>query len=78
MIDFSEPSLDRPVQAQVFDQTRKRRDSTDARMEGVLPTDSCRTEGMMSVESYMTILEDLLLRLQINVAVSDIEALLWS
>ncbi|KAE8452439.1 hypothetical protein EG329_000341 [Mollisiaceae sp. DMI_Dod_QoI] len=45
-------------------------DSKDAKMQGILPTDSCRTEGMMSVTSYVTILEDLLLRLQINVAVA--------
>jgi solute carrier family 12 (potassium/chloride transporters), member 9 len=45
-------------------------DTNDARMEGTLPTDSCKTEAMMSVTSYVTILEDLLLRLQINVAVA--------
>ncbi|EPQ63330.1 Bgt-1638-2 [Blumeria graminis f. sp. tritici] len=39
-------------------------------MSDVLPTDSCKTEGMMSVTSYVTILEDLLLRLQINVAIA--------
>jgi potassium/chloride transporter 9 len=50
--------------------SRPRRDSKDARMEGQLPTDSCKTEGMMSVTSYVTILEDFLLRLQINVAVA--------
>ena len=50
--------------------SRPRRDSRDARMEGQLPTDSCKTEGMMSVTSYVTILEDFLLRLQINVAVA--------
>ncbi|KAH6673166.1 amino acid permease-domain-containing protein [Halenospora varia] len=48
----------------------KRRDSKDARMEGALPTDICKTEDMMSVTSYVTVLEDLLLRLQINVAVA--------
>lgn len=46
------------------------RDSKDPKLQGILPTDSCRTEGMMSVTSYVTILEDLLLRLQINVAVA--------
>ena len=45
-----------------------RRDSKDAKLEGFLPTDACKTEEMMSVTSYVTILEDLLLRLQINVA----------
>lgn len=52
------------------EQAKSRRDSKDAKMEGDLPTDSCKTEGMMSVTSYVTILEDLLLRLQINVAVA--------
>jgi potassium/chloride transporter 9 len=49
---------------------RNRRDSKDVRMEGQLPTDLCKTEGMMSVTSYVTILEDLLLQVQINVAVA--------
>lgn len=50
--------------------TRPRRVSKKAKVEGVLPTDACKTEAMMSVTSYVTILEDLLLRLQINVAVA--------
>lgn len=47
-----------------------RQDSSEAKMQGTLPTDACKTEAMMSVTSYVTILEDLLLRLQINVAVA--------
>ena len=39
-------------------------------MEGQLPSDFCRTEGMMSVTSYVTMLEDLLLQVQINIAVA--------
>jgi potassium/chloride transporter 9 len=39
-------------------------------VEGQLPTDTCKTETMMSAMSYVTILEDLLLKLQINVAVA--------
>jgi potassium/chloride transporter 9 len=35
-----------------------------------LPTDSCKTESSTSITSYVTVLEDLLLRLQINVAVA--------
>ena len=38
--------------------------------EDQLPTDTCKTETMMNVVSYVTVLEDLLLRLQINVAVA--------
>ncbi|KAH0556734.1 hypothetical protein GP486_005478 [Trichoglossum hirsutum] len=44
--------------------------SKDDKLKGVLPTDTCRTEGATSAKSYVTILEDLLLRLQINVAVA--------
>ncbi|MCJ1385248.1 hypothetical protein MMC17_008369 [Xylographa soralifera] len=49
---------------------KARRDSTVLKLSGVLPTDSCRTEGDISPSSYVTILEDLLLRLRINVAVA--------
>lgn len=38
--------------------------------QGLLPTDSCKSEGAVSIKSYVTILEDLLLRLQINVAIA--------
>lgn len=39
-------------------------------IRALLPTDSCRSEGAVSVQSYVTILEDLLLRLRINVAIA--------
>ncbi|KAM0324082.1 hypothetical protein ACHAQA_008271 [Verticillium albo-atrum] len=49
---------------------RRRRGDTSARLlEGFLPTDVIRTEEMMSVTSYMTMLEDLALRYKLNVAV---------
>jgi potassium/chloride transporter 9 len=48
----------------------RHRDSKDKKLDGTLPTDTCKTEAMMSVTSYVTILEDLLLNLQINVAVA--------
>jgi len=70
------PELPRPsankVDSPERDQQRKRArpDSKNAKMDDTLPTDSCKTEAMMSVTSYVTILEDLLLRLQINVAVA--------
>lgn len=40
------------------------------RSDATLPTDECKTETTTSLISYVTILEDLLLRLQINVAVA--------
>ncbi|WYZ38766.1 hypothetical protein EsH8_III_000680 [Colletotrichum jinshuiense] len=50
--------------------TRRRRGDTSARlMDGFLPTDVIKTEGMMSVTSYMTMLEDLALRYKLNVAI---------
>ncbi|KAH8205177.1 hypothetical protein TruAng_000589 [Truncatella angustata] len=49
---------------------KRRRGDTSARLlESSLPTDAIRTEGMLSVTSYMTILEDLALRHRLNVAV---------
>lgn len=48
---------------------RARGDTTARLVEGFLPTDVIRKEGMMDVKSYMTILEDLALRYKINVAV---------
>lgn len=38
--------------------------------KGQLPTDVCKIEGPVNVKNYVTILEDLLLKLQINVAVA--------
>ena len=68
LVDISEIS---PASTRRSDiQQSGHRDSRDMRMEGQLPTDFCRTEGMMSVTSYVTILEDLLLQVQINVAVA--------
>lgn len=49
---------------------RRRRGDTSARLlEGQLPTDIIRTEGMMSASEYLTILEDLALRFRMNVAI---------
>ncbi|KAL2168598.1 hypothetical protein VTG60DRAFT_7084 [Thermothelomyces hinnuleus] len=49
---------------------RRRRGDTSSRiLEGALPTDAIRNEEMMSVTSYMTILEDLALRYRLNVAI---------
>ncbi|PSR90799.1 solute carrier family 12 member 3 [Coniella lustricola] len=49
---------------------RRRRGDTSARLlEGHLPTDVIRTEGLMSASDYLTILEDLALRFRMNVAI---------
>ncbi|CAK7232258.1 hypothetical protein SBRCBS47491_008207 [Sporothrix bragantina] len=49
---------------------RRRGDTTSRILEGVLPTDVIKTEGMMKATEYLTILEDLALRHRINVAVA--------
>ncbi|KAI0470842.1 amino acid permease-domain-containing protein [Xylariaceae sp. FL0804] len=48
---------------------RPRGDTSTRLLEGYLPTDAIRTEGMMRPTDYMTILEDLALRNRLNVAV---------
>lgn len=45
-------------------------DTQDHQSRGLLPTDTCRVEGAVNVKNYVTILEDLLLKLQINVAIA--------
>lgn len=52
------------------DQKLRQRELDAGTTQGLLPTDSCKTEGAVSIKSYVTILEDLLLRLQINVAIA--------
>ena len=49
---------------------KNRKDSKTENLQGELPTDDNRSEPDISPVSYVTILEDLLLRLQINVAVA--------
>ena len=49
---------------------RRRRSSKNDKLRGKLPTDANRAEGAISAQSYVTILEDLLLSLQINVALA--------
>ena len=61
---ISEHSLGPSHEVQI-PQTDKRKQS-----KGQLPTDTCRIEGPVNVKNYVTILEDLLLKLQINVAVA--------
>jgi potassium/chloride transporter 9 len=70
LIDLAESSQPQSPQSQKQPPSNKRQNSREKKMEGILPTDLCRTEGMMSVTSYVTILEDLLFKLQINVAVA--------
>lgn len=49
---------------------REQRELRDGQAQGILPTDSCKTESAVGIKSYVTILEDLLLGLQINVAIA--------
>ncbi|RYP12635.1 hypothetical protein DL767_011170 [Monosporascus sp. MG133] len=66
----STPTTPRVPQKAEGKPTRRRRGNTSAQLlEGFLPTDAMRTEGMLSPTSYMTILEDLALRHRLNVAV---------
>lgn len=65
------PPLPPPAAGSVGVPRRRRRADTTSRiLEGVLPTDVIKTEGMMKATEYATILEDLALRHRINVAVA--------
>lgn len=76
LIDVPTPQPTRPPSGaetprpdQKTSQEGKRQGKED-QLHGRLPTDAMRRENAIGVQSYVTILEDLLLRLQINVAVA--------
>jgi potassium/chloride transporter 9 len=48
----------------------KAEDDGGVRPDSALPTDTCKTEIVTSMKGYVSLLEDLLLQLQINVAVA--------
>lgn len=49
---------------------REQRELRDPQVQGILPTDSCKTEEAVGIKSYVTVLEDLLIGLRINVAIA--------
>ncbi|GKT40717.1 vacuolar cation/proton exchanger 3 [Colletotrichum spaethianum] len=63
------PDAHRPPKVKERPMRRRRGDTSARLMDGYLPTDVIKTEGLMSVTSYMTILEDLALRYKMNVAI---------
>lgn len=48
----------------------ERRKRSRSQLKGDLPTDKLHLEGRMDIQSYVMVLEDLLLKLQINVAIA--------
>lgn len=64
---FKPFSADLPVSNRLKHQQRVLRGKD---FQELLPTDSCKNEGAVNIKSYVMILEDLLLRLQINVAIA--------
>lgn len=64
------PTLEGTVVNQKVEKQIKNRHHKTLSADEVLPTDACQTEGDVSPDSYVTILEDLMLRLQINVALA--------
>ncbi|KAF2262539.1 solute carrier family 12 protein [Lojkania enalia] len=58
----------RPITPKLVQAAAKRK-MTD-KLQGTLPTDAMRPENAIGIQSYVTILEDLILRLQINVALA--------
>lgn len=59
-----------PKQSTKLRSRMRRKGSQEKKAGGALPTDTCRSEGMSSVQSYVTVLEDMLVHLQVNIAVA--------
>lgn len=70
LIDIPEPQPTPEESTPKSRPKRRRRDSKELLLHEELPTDTCKDESATSAMSYVTILEDLLLRLQINVALA--------
>ncbi|KAF7509663.1 hypothetical protein GJ744_007534 [Endocarpon pusillum] len=49
---------------------KRQRSAATKQLEGALPTDSCYVEKRTDIQSYVMVLEDMLLSLQINVAIA--------
>ncbi|KAF2683411.1 cation chloride cotransporter-like protein [Lentithecium fluviatile CBS 122367] len=59
-----------PISRKAIQAAAKRRQADQVKLSGILPTDAMKPENAIGIHSYVTILEDLLLRLQINVALA--------
>ncbi|KAF1950402.1 hypothetical protein CC80DRAFT_496849 [Byssothecium circinans] len=58
-----------PISRKAIQAIAAQRKQTE-RLDGILPTDAMRPEHAVGIQSYVTIVEDLVLRLQINVALA--------
>lgn len=75
LIDIPSPQPSRPASKSANRPTIKNvqlaaKRKTMDKLTGILPTDAMKPEGAISIQSYVTIVEDLVLRLQINVALA--------
>ncbi|KAL5391452.1 hypothetical protein DPSP01_001317 [Paraphaeosphaeria sporulosa] len=77
LIDIPSPQPSRPVSkatnhplSRQAIQALARRKQTPDKLSGILPTDAMKPENAIGIQSYVTVVEDLVLRLQINVALA--------
>ncbi|KAF2730585.1 hypothetical protein EJ04DRAFT_473486 [Polyplosphaeria fusca] len=64
----SSKSINQPITPKLVQAAAKRR--MEDKLSGSLPTDAMRPENAIGIQSYVTMLEDHILRLQINVALA--------
>ncbi|KAL1595774.1 glutamine--fructose-6-phosphate transaminase (isomerizing) [Paraconiothyrium brasiliense] len=77
LIDIPSPQPSRPVSKaanhplsrQAIQALARRKETTDG-LSKILPTDAMKPENSIEIQNYVTIVEDLVLRLQINVALA--------
>ncbi|KAF2441049.1 hypothetical protein P171DRAFT_366687 [Karstenula rhodostoma CBS 690.94] len=77
LIDIPSPQPSRPVikatshplSRQAIQAFARRKQPPD-KLSGILPTDEMKPENAIGIQSYVTVVEDLVLRLQINVALA--------
>ena len=65
----SSKAANRPVTLKEVRAAAAKRKAAD-KLSGILPTDTMKPEDAVAIKSYVTVVEDLVLRLQINVAIA--------
>lgn len=74
LVDVPSPPPERKHAHQQPDESpglnKRKRNRGKNQLEGALPTDTCYVESRTDVQSYVMVLEDMLLKLQINVAIA--------
>ena len=70
LVDVPSPPPERKHKATKGPLRKRKRSKARGQLEGALPTDTCHVETRTDIQSYVMVLEDMLLKVQINLAIA--------